>query len=295
MPSFRSKLLQLMMKMRPNRDDVPFMEQRPIIERMAKLISAPKEVTYHETTIDHIPILWVEPPAPTGQVMLYLHGGGYTIGSHLTEKSIIGKIALLSGAKMLVPHYRLAPEHPFPAALDDALTCYRWLLNNGTQPEQIMVGGLSAGGGLTMALLLKLRELGEPLPQAGILISAWLDLTGTAESVSRNTPHDSGVSWKVLMPSVKAYVGDDNVRNPLISPVFADLTGMPPLLIQVGSIEILLDDSQCLAANAHNAGVDVTLRVWDGMIHGWHLYSFVPEAHQAIAEIAAYIKQHQRH
>jgi acetyl esterase/lipase len=94
---------------------------------------------------------------------------------------------------------------------------------------------------------------------------------------------------------VKAYVGDDNVRNPLISPVFADLTGMPPLLIQVGSIEILLDDSQCLAANAHNAGVDVTLRVWDGMIHGWHLYSFVPEAHQAIAEIAAYIKQHQRH
>lgn len=289
MTSFRGNLLRVLMKMRPNPQDVPFERQREIIGNLMRRFTGPKQNTYQETRIQDIPALWITPPQPAQQVMLYLHGGGYTIGSQHTERMIAGHIALLSRAKILVPHYRLAPEAPFPAALDDVLACYQHLLDSGIAPENIIVGGLSAGGGLTVALMLKLRDLGQPLPRAGVLLSAWLDLTGTAPSITENTPHDSGVSWNVLIPSVKAYIGSEDVHHPLISPVFADLHGLPPMLVQVGDIEILLDDSRQFAQRAQAAGSPVELRVWRGMIHGWHIYRFVPEARQATQEIADFI------
>lgn len=292
MPSFRGNLLRVLMKLRPNPQGVPFEKQREIIENLTRRFAGPRQNSYQETQIQDIPVLWITPPQPTQQVMLYLHGGGYTIGSPHTERMVAGNIALLSQAKILVPHYRLAPEAPFPAALDDVLTCYQHLLDSGVTPENIIVGGLSAGGGLTVALMLKLRDLGQPLPRAGILLSAWLDLTGTAPSIAENTPKDSGVSWKTLIPSVQAYIGQEDVRHPLISPVFADLHGLPPMLVQVGDIEILRDDSRQFAQRAQAAGSLVELREWRGMIHGWHIYRFVPEAKQATQEIADFIRLH---
>lgn len=290
MPSFSASVLRWLMKYRPFPDNVPFAQQRDIMERMMGVFPGPKQNRYEDTMIGKIPCLWMTPPNATQQVMLYFHGGAYTLGSQHTERPLAGHIALQSQARILIPHYALAPEQPFPAAIDDALACYQFLLNSGIAPQQIVVGGLSAGGGLTMALLLRLRELGMPMPRAAVLISAWLDLTGEAPSVAQNTPHDSGVSWKLLAPSVVAYAGTEDVKHPLISPVFADPTGLPPLLIQVGGAEILLDDSRVTADKAQAAGVNVTLSIYPDMIHGWHLFRFVPEARRAIREIADFIR-----
>lgn len=291
MSSLRGKLFRRLMKAMPKPDDVSFEQQRRGIERFTSLFSGPRRASYEETTVEDIPVLWITPPEPKQQVMLYFHGGAYTIGSHNTERMIAGYIALYSGARLLVPHYRLAPEHPFPAALEDALTCYRHLLGLGIPAGDIIIGGLSAGGGLTAALTLRLRELGEPLPRACVLLSPWLDLTGTAPSIAHNTPHDSTLSWKTLVPSIMAYAGEENLRNPLISPVFADLTGFPPSLIQVGELEILLDDSRSFAENARKAGCQVTLSEWPGMIHGWHIGRFIPEADRAVREVAAFMQE----
>jgi acetyl esterase/lipase len=259
---------------------------------MTKYLAGPKSNTYQEATMDSVRVLWITPPTPSQQVMIYLHGGAYTIGSHQTERVIAGAIASQSGAKILLPDYRLAPEHPFPAGLEDALTCYRGVLAMGISPQNIIVGGVSAGGGLTVALMLKLKELGEPLPKACVLLSAWLDFTGTSPSVTENASHDSGISWKVLTPSISAYAGNVDIRHPMISPVFADLAGLPLMLIQVGDIEILRDDSLQFAEKAQQAGCEVKLSIWRGMIHGWHMFRIIPEARQATDEVVAFILAH---
>ncbi|HRF96849.1 MAG TPA: alpha/beta hydrolase fold domain-containing protein, partial [Aggregatilineales bacterium] len=178
--------------------------------------------------------------------------------------------------------------------LEDALACYRHILAMGISPQNIIVGGVSAGGGLTIALLLKLRELGEPLPQACVLVSAWLDLTGASPSVTENERYDSGISWKTLTPSISAYAGDMDIQHPMISPVFADLAGLPPMLIQVGDIEILRDDSLQFAEKAQKAGCHVKLSIWKGMMHAWHMYRIIPEARQATDEIVSFIMTHQQ-
>ncbi|MCU0482404.1 MAG: alpha/beta hydrolase [Anaerolineae bacterium] len=270
-------------------------KSRQFLDGATKWIPTPKQNTYQEERIHDIPVLWVTPPNHNQQVILYFHGGAYIVGTIHSERSIAGNIALETGARVLIVGYRLAPEHPFPAGLDDALTAYRHLIGMGIAPQQIIVCGMSAGGGLATALLLKLKMLGESLPCAGILLSPWLDLTGTSPSTTANAKRDSGLSWRMLSPAVEAYVvGDNEVRNPLISPVFADLTGdFPPLLIQVGDVEILLDDARQLAQNAQRAGHEVKLSIWAGMIHGWHMYGMLPEVRQAIHEISAFIRQHQ--
>ncbi|MDX2077375.1 MAG: alpha/beta hydrolase [bacterium] len=292
MSSIRGKFVRRMMKFQPDLGKFSFEKQRNMITFMTKYLSGPKSNTYQEATIGDIPVLWVTPPAPSQQVMIYFHGGAYTIGSHQTERVIAGAIAAQSGAKLLLPHYRLAPEHPFPAGLEDALACYRQVVASGISPQNIIVGGISAGGGLTIALMLKLKELGEPLPKACVLVSAWLDLTGTAPSIIENARYDSGISWQTLIPSISAYAGDIDIRHPMISPVFADLAGLPPVLIQVGDIEILRDDSLQFAEKAQKAGCQVKVSIWRGMIHGWHMYRIIPEARQATDEIVSFILAH---
>lgn len=286
-------MLRWGMKFRPNTDNVPFERQREIINGLMERLPGPKVNSYQETTIAGIPALRIIPPTPSQQVLLYFHGGAYTVGSRHTERMIAGNIAAQSGATVLVPEYRLAPEHPFPAALDDAVACYEFLLSSAVQTENLIVGGLSAGGGLTAALLLKLRELDRSLPRAAVLLSPWLDLTGTAVAIKHNAALDSGLSWELLIPSVKAYAGEHDLRHPLISPVFAELQGLPPLLIQVGDIEILLDDARQFAAKAEAAGVHVQLRLWEGMIHAWHVYRIIPEARRAVDEIVAFLRSYQ--
>lgn len=243
--------------------------------------------------VDGIHSEWVSAPgAATDRVVLYLHGGAYSVGSCNTHRDLASRISAASGARALVPEYRLAPEHLFPAAVEDAVTAYRWLLKNGFSPSRIIVSGDSAGGGLSLALLLSLRASGDPMPAGAALLSPWTDLTVSGESAKTRVAVDPMIAPHQILPAGQMYLGTADARNPLASPVFADLRNLPPLLIQVGNDETLLDDSTRLTKNAYEAGVDVTLRVAVGMWHVWHISAAImPEAQLAVDEIGAFIKQ----
>lgn len=225
------------------------------------------------------------------KVVLYVHGGGYVMGSAGSHRDVTGRLSKAAGARVLSLNYRLAPEHPFPAPVDDAVAAYRWLLAQGISPGNIAVAGDSAGGGLAIATLLALRDAGEPLPAAGVGISPWVDMEGTGESMTTRAAVDPVVQKEGLLGMAKLYLGDADPKNPLAAPLHADLAGLPPLLLQVGDAETLLDDSTRLAEKARAAGVDVTLKVWDEMPHVWHLFApILPEGRQAIDEIGSFFQ-----
>jgi acetyl esterase/lipase len=236
---------------------------------------------------------WIVPAgAAKDKVILYTIGGGYVSGSCNDHRSIVAKIAKGSGVSLLLVEHRLAPEHPYPAALEDSLAAYRWLLAQEVSPASIMIVGESAGGGLCLATLLALRDLGLPLPAAAVAISAWTDLKLTGEShrtkakVCLSPPGTANVC-------VSYYVGEHDPGDPWISPLYGDLHGLPPLLINAGEYDTLLDDSTRFAEKAKAAGVDVTLRVGEGMIHCYPLLApLFPEATQAMQEICAFIYTH---
>lgn len=251
--------------------------------------------------IDHIGVLangvpgeWVIPAgAGSERVILYLHGGAYNAGSTRSHRALAANIAYASRARALTIDYRLAPEHPYPAALTDAFSAYQWLLESGIRPEQLVATGDSAGGGLTIALLVALRERGIPMPAAAVVLSPWTDLTDSGESWQENVKADYMINGPKLKEAARLYLKDVSPRTPLASPVYANLHGLPPLLIQVGSEEVLLSDSMRLAENARLSGVDVTLDVWEGMQHVWQFAaSLVPEARQAIEKIGEFIRAH---
>jgi acetyl esterase/lipase len=192
---------------------------------------------------------------------------------------------------ILLPDYRLAPEHPFPAALEDVLAVYRWLLAQGLQPEKIVISGDSAGGGLAVATALALRDAVESLPAAVIAISPWADLTHQGQSHLTKAESEAVLKTKTLKEWALCYTDEANLHNPLVSPVYANFQGFPPLLILVGSEEILLDDSQMLAEKAQAAGVAVTLQVWEGLFHVWPaLGDLIPESRQAFEAIGKFIR-----
>jgi acetyl esterase/lipase len=225
--------------------------------------------------------------------MLYLHGGGYVVGSIATHLGLAGRLSRAAAARVLLLNYRLAPEHPFPAAVEDATAAYRWLLGTGVKPGRIAIAGDSAGGGLTVATLVALRDAGEPLPAAGVCQSPWIDLEGAGESVTTKAHVDPLVHKDMLLKMASWYLAGANPRTPLAAPLYADLQGLPPLLVQVGTAEILLDDATRLADRARAAGVAVTLEPWEGMIHVWQLFaSILPEGQQAIDRIGAFVRQH---
>ena len=228
-----------------------------------------------------------------GRVMLYLHGGGYVIGSMRTYRGFLSRVSRATGARVLGIDYRLAPEFPFPAAVDDSIAAYRWLLSQGTDPARIVIGGDSAGGGLTIATLVALRYLGEPMPAAGVCISPWVDLEGTGESMTSKAEVDPIVRKEMLEFMAQLYIGDRDRRTPLAAPLYADLRGLPPLLIQVGTAETLLDDSTRLADRAKASGVTVELDIWEDMIHVWPIFaSVLPEGQKAIERIGEFVRQH---
>jgi monoterpene epsilon-lactone hydrolase len=241
-----------------------------------------------------VPAEWIYAPnAAEDRVLIYLHGGGYIIGSMRTHREPLSRLSRASGARVLGLDYRLAPENPFPAAVQDSVAAYRWLLDRGVEPKKIAIGGDSAGGGLTMATLVALRYMGEPLPAAGISHSGWTDLANSGETMVTKAEEDPLIDKEMLENMAMTYLGDKDRTAPFASPYYADLRGLPPLLVQVGSAEVLLDDSLRFAENAKAAGVDVTLEVWDDMPHVWQVFaSFLPEGQQAIEHCGEFVRKH---
>ena len=239
-----------------------------------------------------VPSEWVEVPGGSAvPTILYLHGGGYTVGSVRTHRALVARLAAATGGRGLTVDYRLGPEHPFPAAVDDAAAAYRWLVRSGVDPRRIVVAGDSAGGGLTVALLVALRDAGDPRPAAGVCISPWTDLACTGESMTTRAAADPMVQRDGLLPMAAAYLAGHDPRTPLASPLYADLRDLPPLLVHVGTAETLLDDATRLAARARAAGVLVDLEAWDDMIHVWHAFSpLLPEADAAVARVGAWVR-----
>ncbi len=238
---------------------------------------------------------WITPAAPAkDKAVLYFHGGGFRLGSVSSHRDLIARIADASGCCVLAINYRLAPEHRFPASLEDALAAYNYMLDRGLKPQDIAFAGDSAGGNLVLATMLALRDHGLPLPVAGVLMSPWTDLAATGMSYTSRAEADPIHQRPMILALAKSYLGEQgDPRDPLASPLYADLRGLPPLLIQVGDRETVLDDSIGFADKAQSAGVDVELQVWDGMIHVFQMFGAeLSEAHQAIASIAKFLDRH---
>lgn len=226
-------------------------------------------------------------------VILYLHGGCYAMGSVETHRDLIARLSLETSIRVLGLNYRLAPQHPFPAAVDDAVAAYRWLLETGVEPHRIAIAGDSAGAGLTLATAIVLRDETLPLPGALICISPWVDLAVTCDSMNTNAGADPIVSREMLLGWAGLYLAGRDPRTPLASPLYADLRRLPPILIQVASAEVLLDDSRRLAERALAAGVNTTLEVWPEMIHVWHTFAAIlPEAREAIEHTGKFVRLH---
>ena len=251
----------------------------------------PKGISIDKFEIDGIPTEWISPAeAEQDKVIIHLHGGGYVTGGIDSHQSMCILMAQTLKMKVLLPEYRLAPEHPFPAALEDTLKVYRWLLAQGYQSGNIIISGDSAGGGLSLATVLSLRDSGELLPAAMVCMSPWTDLTLKGKSHITNAKTESILRPDVLSEWASSYIGAEKSNHLLISPIYADFHGFPPLLIQVGSDEVLLDDSLTLAEKAKADGVDVTLKVWDELWHVWQaLGDLIPESKKAFEEMGQFV------
>jgi len=235
---------------------------------------------------------WLTPEKPSGITILYLHGGGYYFCSPATHRGIVFPLARRSGARTFSLDYRLTPEHPFPAALDDAVAAYRRLLADGVSPERLVIAGDSAGGGLTLATLLALRDAGDPLPAGAVMFSPWTDLAATGASLVTNEGRDPMFHGRAFGPAGKFYAADADVRNPYVSPLYGRLDGLPPLFLQVGDTEVLLDDSTRVAEKARAAGVRVELKIWPKVSHVFQMFApFVPEANRALEEAAGFVRR----
>jgi acetyl esterase/lipase len=249
----------------------------------------PASIRISPSQVGGVPGEWVEGDAATKTVLLYLHGGGYFACSAQSHRPITVGFAL-HGFRVMAPDYRLAPENQFPAAVDDAVAAYRGLLAEGHSPGSILVAGDSAGGGLTLSLLLALREAGTPLPAGAALFSPWTDLAATGESIITNADRCAMFHGPDIGLSARYYLGEMDPRHPIASPLYADLKGLPPLLIHVGEDEVLRDDSTRLAERAREAGVRVELKVWPVVPHAWQLAPrVIPEARQSLRESAAFL------
>jgi monoterpene epsilon-lactone hydrolase len=280
-----------------SKDQPPLAELRIRYDGISKMFALPEGMLVENIQAGDVPAerLRGRNTVP-GRTVLYLHGGGYAIGSPVSHRHVAAALVEAADATLVVPDYRLAPEHRYPAALHDALAAYTWLLEHGQDPAQLIVAGDSAGGGLALALMISARNQGIRLPAAGVLISPWVDLAGTGETLETLQARDPVVQRAGLIDMARHYLGDRDPRTPLASPLYADLTGLPPLLIQVGSEEVLLDDSLRLHHKAREQGVMTTLEVWDEMIHVWHFFHpQLQEGRDAIRRVGQYISDHITH
>ena len=268
-------------------------ETRQRLDKLSRLLKRAFRVRVEETTVNGLKAEWLKPKGvPEGKVLLYLHGGAYVLCSCRTHRQLVSHIARAAGINALVPEYRLAPENPFPAAIDDAVGVYRSLLAEGTSPNDIFIAGDSAGGGLTVATLLELRHAGDPMPAAAVLLSPFLDITASGESATSRAAADPWFRADEMDVVARYYCPDEqDLQNPLISPVFANVAGLPPTLIQVGDDEILLSDSTRFAEKMKSAGCEVELEVWPEMWHVFQLFiGKMPESRRAINKIGEYLR-----
>lgn len=292
MASLESKQIRATFAKSSEPVDLPLEVERQQWEAAVEAANQALEVIITPVDLDGVPGEWVRDADTAGTgIILHLHGGGFTSGSCKTHRELASRLVQAARLPVLLVDYRLAPEHPCPAAVEDAVTAYRWLLQNGFSAPQIVLGGDSAGGGLVMAALVRLRNEGLPLPAAAFLMSAWVDLALTGSSMQTQAHLDPLTSYADLYKAAQLYLGQTAPKEPLASPLYAGLHGLPPLLIQAGEHEVLLSDSLRLAEKAQAAGVEVQLEVWDEMWHVWHGWPALPEAQEAIAHIAKFIHQ----
>ena len=299
MPSWQarivSSLTRLYMKRHPTGDEmknVRFLRSRIKTTKFLRQ-HVPKAANVEQIDDGQVRgewVSWSDSPHPT---IYYLHGGGYVAGSPASHRALTLALSRVSRSRVFALDYRLAPEAPFPAAIEDAVEGYRWLIKNGERPENIIIGGDSAGGGLTMATLIALRDAGAPLPLAGFCLSPWADLTVTGQSVITNNNRDVMFYGEAVRKMAPVYLADASPDHPLASPIYADLSQLPPLLIYASNSEVLLDDSLRLADRARGYGVKVDLRIWDDLPHVWPVFVRfkLPEAAATVSEIADFIRQ----
>ncbi len=295
MPSLRARLLTAAMRRfyKPRVGRGTIEEQRRDFERMMKSDGPPRGTVADPVVAGGVPGEWLTPPGTRADhVLYYLHGGWHYMGSTGTHRGFVGRLAAAIGARALHVNYRLAPEHPFPAGVDDAVAAYRWLLANGTPGRCIVMAGDSAGGGLCLAALLRLRDEGVEPPAGALLLSPWTDFAVQGESMWTRAAVDPMFARSQVERAAAIYAGSADARDPGVSPVYANLGRLPPLLIQVGGDEILFDDSSRLAAGAAATGNrHVTLKVFEGLFHDFQMLKFLPEAKQAVAELGTFAQQ----
>lgn len=269
-----------------------YANQRRVATAATSICVAPRGMQYHVDTFGGVPGERVTVGTPNGKILLWLHGGGYCIGSSRTDRAPAGQFAKASGATVIVPDYRLAPEHPFPAALDDALTVYRSLLDAGTPAANIAIGGDSAGGGLALALAMRLRDADLPMPASMALCSPWVDLRLVQASYISRAARDPWLTKPLLEKWAAAYCGHTPRTHPSCSPLLGDLHGMPPALIQVGEREILFDDAVELERKLRADGCTVRLQEYPDMWHVFFLQAgILREANEAVREIGGFVRE----
>jgi phosphinothricin tripeptide acetyl hydrolase len=293
MPSPQLQIVVDMLRSAPAVAGADVLAMRRNMDAAVAAVPVPEGVAFTKVRANGVPAEWTAAAAARDDVaIVYFHGGGYVMGSLDTHRGLCARISQAARARVLSVGYRLGPEHPHPAAVDDAVAAVRFVREQGVAPRRTAVAGDSAGGGLTLATLVALRDAGDPLPAAGMCISPWTDLAFTGESIVTKAAEDPMVRAADLRLMADAYLAGRDPKAPLASPLYADLAGLPPLLVQVGSAEILLDDSVRVAERARRAGVDVELRVWPDMIHVWHAFAqILPEGQQAVNELAAFFEK----
>jgi acetyl esterase/lipase len=276
--------------------DTPFMERRAQAQAFAEAFEMPADMRVRAGQLGGVPVEWIQPAGiENGPVLFHLHGGGYVLGNPAGSRPFTTLFAREARARVVSVDYRLAPEHPFPAAVDDALAAYRALLLQGQDPARLAIGGESAGGGLTVALLLAARDAGLPMPACAFAVSPWVEMSCMAQSFATRAAVDPLLTRRALKEMADAYLDGAREENPLASPLHGDLSGLPPLLIHVGSDEVLFDDAVGLHARAAAHGVETSFEVWDGMIHVWHMFhALLPEGARATRAIADFTRSHWR-
>jgi epsilon-lactone hydrolase len=270
----------------------PLAQWRAAFAPAGRLHPVPDDVLVTEVTAGGVPAHWLTAPGSgDGRVLLFLHGGGFELGSVRSDGELAARLGRAGGMRVLLPEYRLAPEHPFPAAIDDVLSAWRWLrTDQGVNATSVAVAGDSAGGGLAVALLTAARDAGEELPAAAVLMSPTVDLTSSGASMTERADQDPVSTPAMLRQFAAAYLAGADPRTPLASPLFASLAGLPPLLVQVGTADVLLSDSERLATAAAEAGVEVTLEVGEGLPHVYQLLLGTPEAAEATERAGKFLR-----
>ena len=270
----------------------PLAEARESFDGFAEWLPCPADVKVESVSAGGVAAEWiVAPGAGEARAVLFLHGGCFVIGSVNSHRELCARISAATGCAVLLVDYRRAPEHPFPAALEDALTAYQWLMDRGIASARIVLAGDSAGGNLTVSTMVALRDRNQPLPAAGVCFSPWFDLECTGKHPE--CP-DLILRREDLRYLGRFYLGKTDGRSPLASPLYADVRGLPPIYIQVGTAEVLLDDSHRFVERARKVGVDVKLDSWDGLFHVFQLYPMLPEATDALERMARFVTSNAR-